>query len=65
MLNKSPLFIPLMFVSRACRRAVMVGDDLNLAQMSKIICNMSTLKSPWNCPHGRPSIRHLGNLTNI
>ncbi|EEA06477.1 DNA mismatch repair protein, putative [Cryptosporidium muris RN66] len=51
--------------SKACRRAVMVGDDLNLTQMSKIIYNMSTLKSPWNCPHGRPSIRHLGNLTDI
>ncbi|KAF7458343.1 MutL C terminal dimerization domain protein [Cryptosporidium felis] len=51
--------------SKACRGAVMIGDDLNRHQMKNIIRTMSTLKSPWNCPHGRPSIRHLGHFTTL
>ncbi|POM85598.1 MutL C terminal dimerization domain protein [Cryptosporidium meleagridis] len=51
--------------SKACRSAVMIGDDLNLPRMKSIIKTMSTLKSPWNCPHGRPSIRHLGHFSAL
>ena len=38
--------------SRSCRISTMVGDALNLNEMKKIIQNLATLKSPWNCPHG-------------
>ncbi|OLQ16826.1 MutL C terminal dimerization domain protein [Cryptosporidium hominis] len=51
--------------SKACRSAVMIGDDLNLPKMKSIVKTMSTLKSPWNCPHGRPSIRHLGHFSAL
>ncbi|OII72453.1 PMS1 family ATPase [Cryptosporidium ubiquitum] len=51
--------------SKACRSAVMIGDDLNLPKMKSIVRTMSTLKSPWNCPHGRPSIRHLGYFSTL
>ncbi|KAJ3330384.1 Mismatch repair endonuclease pms2 [Blyttiomyces sp. JEL0837] len=39
-----------MLASRACRSSVMIGDDLGQGQMEK------------NCPHGRPTMRHLYDL---
>mmetsp|Transcript_64667 Transcript_64667/g.140835 ORF Transcript_64667/g.140835 Transcript_64667/m.140835 type:complete len:927 (+) Transcript_64667:34-2814(+) len=44
---------------RACRGAVMIGKALRVAEMEKILRNLSTLEQPWNCPHGRPTMRHL------
>lgn len=50
------------FASRACRSAVMVGTALKLNDMQGIVNQMSGLEQPWNCPHGRPTIRHLSTL---
>ena len=38
--------------SRACRASIMVGMDLDMKTMKKVVNNLSTLESPWNCPHG-------------
>ncbi|XP_043466753.1 mismatch repair endonuclease PMS2-like [Leptopilina heterotoma] len=54
-----PSRIKQMLASRACRSAVMIGKTLNPIEMHKIVTQMSTMKNPWNCPHGRPTIRHL------
>ncbi|KAJ2551460.1 ATP-binding mismatch repair protein [Coemansia sp. RSA 1933] len=51
-----------MFASRACRKSTMIGDPLSLAQMHAIVRHLSTLDHPWNCPHGRPTMRHLHRL---
>ena len=51
-----------MFASRACRMSIMVGTALDRAQMKKIVCHMGEIEHPWNCPHGRPTLRHLINL---
>lgn len=51
-----------MFASRACRMSIMVGTALNQAEMRKIVCHMGEIEHPWNCPHGRPTMRHLINL---
>lgn len=51
-----------MFASRACRMSIMVGTALSQAQMKKIVCHMGEIEHPWNCPHGRPTMRHLINL---
>ena len=48
-----------MFASKACRTAVMVGDSLTRNRMSEIVSGLSTLDQPWNCPHGRPTLKHL------
>lgn len=48
--------------SKACRMSVMIGTALNHAQMKRLVHRMSELKQPWNCPHGRPTIRHLLSL---
>lgn len=31
----------------------------------QILKHLADLKSPWNCPHGRPTMRHLTDLTSI
>ncbi|KAJ1939743.1 ATP-binding mismatch repair protein [Linderina macrospora] len=50
------------FASRACRKSVMIGDPLSAPQMRRIVANLSGLDHPWNCPHGRPVMRHLFHL---
>lgn len=47
--------------SRACRKSVMIGSPLDHQQMKEIVVRMGTLKNPWICAHGRPTIRHLFN----
>lgn len=54
-----------MFASRACRKSIMIGTALNKAKMSAILRNMGTIEQPWNCPHGRPTMRHLACLKTI
>ncbi|XP_066496461.1 mismatch repair endonuclease PMS2 [Tiliqua scincoides] len=51
-----------MFASRACRKSVMIGTALNVNEMKKLITHMGEIEHPWNCPHGRPTIRHIANL---
>ncbi|TPX67813.1 hypothetical protein CcCBS67573_g07383 [Chytriomyces confervae] len=48
-----------MLASKACRSSVMIGDALETGAMVKIVRNLSELDHPWNCPHGRPTMRHL------
>nr|CAD2162682.1 unnamed protein product [Meloidogyne enterolobii] len=47
------------FASKACRKSVMFGHPLSEFKMKQIIENMGKIEQPWNCPHGRPTIRHL------
>nr|XP_056722180.1 mismatch repair endonuclease PMS2 [Euleptes europaea] len=51
-----------MFASRACRKSVMIGTALNVKEMKKLVTHMGEIEHPWNCPHGRPTIRHIANL---
>ncbi|XP_015248587.1 PREDICTED: mismatch repair endonuclease PMS2 [Cyprinodon variegatus] len=54
-----------MFASRACRKSVMIGTALSVGEMKKLVLHMGEIKHPWNCPHGRPTMRHLANLEMI
>ena len=54
-----------MFASRACRSAVMIGTALDHSKMRKIVSNMETLNNPWACPHGRPTMRHVIDLSPL
>lgn len=47
---------------RACRSSVMVGRTLTHAQMRRLVWHMGEIDKPWNCPHGRPTMRHLFGL---
>lgn len=51
-----------MFAMRACRSSIMIGKTLTVKQMEKAVRNMGTIEKPWNCPHGRPTMRHLMSL---
>uniref|UniRef100_A0A8B9F2D5 Mismatch repair endonuclease PMS2 n=1 Tax=Amazona collaria TaxID=241587 RepID=A0A8B9F2D5_9PSIT len=54
-----------MFASRACRKSVMIGTALNVQEMRKLITHMGEIEHPWNCPHGRPTMRHIISLDLI
>jgi DNA mismatch repair protein PMS2 len=51
-----------MFAMRACRSSIMIGKTLTGKQMEKVVRHMGEIDKPWNCPHGRPTMRHLCGL---
>ena len=51
-----------MFAMRACRSSIMIGKTLSVRQMDELIRHMGEIDKPWNCPHGRPTMRHLAGL---
>lgn len=51
-----------MFAMRACRMSIMIGKPLTHSTMKRVVHNLSGLDKPWNCPHGRPTMRHLMEL---
>lgn len=54
-----------MYASRACRSAVMIGTALHTRDMERIVTRLEHIEQPWNCPHGRPTLRHLVDLTPL
>lgn len=54
-----------MLASRACRSSIMVGRTLDHKTMKKVVNNLTTLESPWNCPHGRPTLRFLKKIDSV
>ncbi|XP_061401293.1 mismatch repair endonuclease PMS2 [Musca vetustissima] len=56
-----PSRIRAMFASRACRKSVMIGTSLKKSTMEMLVKHMGEIEQPWNCPHGRPTMRHLIN----
>jgi DNA mismatch repair protein PMS2 len=48
-----------MFAMRACRSSIMVGRTLTARTMQTVVEHMGEIDKPWNCPHGRPTMRHL------
>jgi len=57
-----PSKVRAMLAMRACRSSIMIGRALDKPQMRQVLANLSGLESPWNCPHGRPTMRHLCQL---
>jgi DNA mismatch repair protein PMS2 len=63
--NPGSLILPkidVLLASRACRSAVMIGTALSGGEMKTIVSRMSCMQQAYNCPHGRPTMRHLFNL---
>lgn len=52
-----------MFAMRACRSSIMIGKTLTHQQMGRVVKHLGELDKPWNCPHGRPTMRHLCGLS--
>ena len=40
----------------ACRSAVMAGDELTVAWITRILSDLNKTKHPFTCPHGRPTM---------
>ncbi|KAL8847510.1 MAG: hypothetical protein Q9221_007465 [Calogaya cf. arnoldii] len=59
-----PSKIRKLFAMRACRSSVMIGNTLQKRQMANLVRHMGEIDKPWNCPHGRPTMRHLTGLRN-
>ena len=60
-----PTRIRMMFASRSCRKSIMIGTALKKSEMKKLLVHMGEIEQPWNCPHGRPTMRHLFNLNML
>lgn len=54
-----------MFAMRACKKSTKVGKALTVKGMERIVRHMGELDKPWNCPHGRPTMRHLVELGSM
>ena len=57
-----PSKIRTMLASRACRSSIMIGTALTRKTMERVLAHMTALECPWNCAHGRPTMRHLAVL---
>jgi DNA mismatch repair protein PMS2 len=57
-----PAKVRKMFAMRACRSSIMIGKTLSRRQMGDVLRHMGEIEKPWNCPHGRPTMRHLTSL---
>jgi DNA mismatch repair ATPase MutL len=54
-----PSKVRAMLAMRACRSSIMIGTALTHARMRQIVSRLAGLDAPWNCPHGRPTMRHV------
>ena len=43
----------------------MIGTALQPADMKLVVSKLETIEQPWNCPHGRPTMRHLIDAQKI
>ncbi|KPA86083.1 mismatch repair protein PMS1 putativemismatch repair protein [Leptomonas pyrrhocoris] len=51
--------------TKACRSSIMIGTALTMKTMRQVVRRLGELEQPWNCPHGRPTLRLLGNLADL
>lgn len=54
-----------MFAMRACRSSIMIGRTLTETKMRAVVSHMGEIDKPWNCPHGRPTMRHLMTISSF
>jgi DNA mismatch repair protein PMS2 len=54
-----------MFASRACRSSIMIGTAMQESEMKTVVGRLEKIDQPWNCPHGRPTMRHLVDLVQV
>lgn len=57
-----PTKVRKMLAMRACRSSIMIGRTLTHKSMESVVRHMGEIGKPWNCPHGRPTMRHLASL---
>ena len=45
--------------SKACRRSVMFGTPLSLANSQRVLSGLARCELPFQCAHGRPTLAPL------
>ena len=55
----TPQFIKRVLNGKACRGAIMFGDELSYPDMCSLIYQLHECRLPFQCAHGRPSIYPL------
>ena len=48
--------------TKACRASIMIGATLDMSTMQRVVSGLARLDHPWNCPHGRPTLRHVHSV---
>ena len=43
----------------------MIGKVLTKPMMTRLVSKMGEIDKPWNCPHGRPTMRHVCRLNSL
>nr|CCC93204.1 mismatch repair protein [Trypanosoma congolense IL3000] len=51
--------------TKACRSSIMIGTVLSEKTMRSVVSRLSELEQPWNCPHGRPTLRHIARISSL
>eukprot|EP01065_Artemidia_motanka_P006786 TRINITY_DN13308_c0_g1_i2.p1 TRINITY_DN13308_c0_g1~~TRINITY_DN13308_c0_g1_i2.p1 ORF type:complete len:376 (+),score=66.19 TRINITY_DN13308_c0_g1_i2:940-2067(+) len=51
-----PLCFTRMLQSKACRSAIMFGDDLSHAEAVKLVSQLARAQDSFHCAHGRPAV---------
>ena len=60
-----PTKIRKILAMRACRSSIMIGRVLTRQMMERLVAKMGEIDKPWNCPHGRPTMRHVCGLDEV
>ncbi|KAJ6257057.1 hypothetical protein Dda_7941 [Drechslerella dactyloides] len=60
-----PSKVRAMFAMRACKSSITIGKALGPKDMKRVVKHMGELDKPWNCPHGRPTMRHLCDVGQL
>ncbi|KAK6346896.1 hypothetical protein TWF696_006997 [Orbilia brochopaga] len=60
-----PSKVRAMFAMRACKSSITIGKALGMKDMKRVVKHMGELDKPWNCPHGRPTMRHLCDVGQL
>ena len=63
--NCIPAFYLEIFNSRACRSAIMFGDQLTKTECCLLIKNLAKCQQPFQCAHGRPSLVPVSEIKAI
>ena len=44
---------------KSCRGAVKANQQLALPEMRRLLADMRTIRNPWACVHGRPTVLRM------
>ena len=55
-LRSTPDIIDRVLATMACKASVKGGDVISMQEMDAVLDELLSLKNPYHCPHGRPTI---------